>query len=60
MFHTQKIVEDDSIKVAIFYNAQLLCTVTAEVQAMGNLDLRWFDADNLEHARMTDFIEDAL
>lgn len=60
MFHTQKIVEDDSIKVAIFYNTQILCTVTAKVEAMGNLDLRWFDPDNLEHARMTDYIEDVL
>lgn len=58
MFHTQKVVEEDTIRVAVFYGPQLLCTTTATIDASGDIDLRWYDYDNLEHARMIDFAED--
>jgi hypothetical protein len=60
VFHVQKVVEDNNLRVAIFHGPQLLTEIRVEIQAMGNVETTIYDPDGLEHSRMMDYLEDTL
>jgi len=58
MFHISKTADDKDARVGIFYNTQLVATITATQKGANLLDVEVLDGFSNEMAYWSDFIEE--
>ena len=59
MFHISKTSDEKNARIGIFYNTQLVATITATKKSSNLLDVEVLDGLSNEMAYWSDFIEEA-